>query len=782
MNLSRTVDHKGSKVLKVALSAAMAVAFAPVAAVPAFAAQSVGSSDAGVSALGINKDGTISYDGELKEDAAKPAKVTLWGADKYEFLRFVPGTSGTYCFSSAGTKADVAAELYDTVSSGSGVALGTKLTQGDNEDGINFKVYATLAAGTTYVLRVGISPSAKSGQTRGSADVSVAKAAADNLGSYEVELSAGAHYYSDEGLTAASPKLDVVVKSSIDGSVLSSENYDRALFKSAAGTLKAVSKITEAGSYALKVTAKKGNIAQVTGETVGYFDVLDAADIANYDFKYDSTLMFTNGQIASITAIAPVGCRYGSVDPVFTEANLKVVGWYKVTSNGKVGPALRDAPHAAGSYALRLSPVNAVGKTGFDTKSAVDLKFSIVTDSVAAPIANTGLVYTGKAQVGVPEGSGYKLSGISSATDAGDYKCTATPVTGYSWTDGTTEPKTLTWSIAKAKTAVPQPVSGLTYNGKLQTGVAKGDAYKLSGVSAAIEPGEYSCTATPTSNYLWEDGTSGAVTVKWSIAKGNPNIVATPASVIVDAGGKATVDLKQAGLSAYSVASSDNSVVTASVLGSKVTISAVKSGSAQVTVSTAATSRFDAGSAVVTVSVPLAAGVTESVPGATSSGVVNKYKVTTKASATDSKVVPAVAFVGTTAKSGKFSVPASVTLSDGISYKVTSIGGKALKGKKFSSITISKNATKIGKEAFAGCKKLKAITIPAKVKKIDAGALKGAGAKIATVKTAKLNKASIKGLVKGSKLTTIKCSGVNKKVKAKYTTWAKAYKPNIKVK
>ena len=59
---------------------------------------------------------------------------------------------------------------------------------------------------------------------------------------------------------------------------------------------------------------------------------------------------------------------------------------------------------------------------------------------------------------------------------------------------------------------------------------------------------------------------------------------------------------------------------------------------------------------------------------------------------------------------------------------------------------------------------------------------KGAGAKTAIVKTAKLNKASIKGLVKGSKLTTIKCSGVNKKVKAKYTTWAKACKPNIKVK
>ena len=37
MSLSRTMDRKGSKVLKVALSAALAVAFTPVAAAPALA-------------------------------------------------------------------------------------------------------------------------------------------------------------------------------------------------------------------------------------------------------------------------------------------------------------------------------------------------------------------------------------------------------------------------------------------------------------------------------------------------------------------------------------------------------------------------------------------------------------------------------------------------------------------------------------------------------------------------------------------------------------------------
>ena len=61
--------------------------------------------------------------------------------------------------------------------------------------------------------------------------------------------------------------------------------------------------------------------------------------------------------------------------------------------------------------------------------------------------------------------------------------------------------------------------------------------------------------------------------------------------------------------------------------------------------------------------------------------------------------------------------------------------------------------------------------------------LKGAKATRVTVETSKLTKASIMNLVKNSKLITIKCSGVNKKVKAYYSTWTKTYnKWNVKVK
>ena len=67
---------------------------------------------------------------------------------------------------------------------------------------------------------------------------------------------------------------------------------------------------------------------------------------------------------------------------------------------------------------------------------------------VAAPVAATGLAYTGKLQTGVAAATGYTVTG-GAATDAGDYTATATLADGYKWSDGTTEPKKIAWSIAK---------------------------------------------------------------------------------------------------------------------------------------------------------------------------------------------------------------------------------------------------------------------------------------------------------------------------------------------
>ena len=74
--------------------------------------------------------------------------------------------------------------------------------------------------------------------------------------------------------------------------------------------------------------------------------------------------------------------------------------------------------------------------------------------AVDAPVAATGLVYTGDELTGVVAANdGYVLSGDLKAVNAGTYIATATLAEGYKWSDDTTEPKTITWSIAKATNA-----------------------------------------------------------------------------------------------------------------------------------------------------------------------------------------------------------------------------------------------------------------------------------------------------------------------------------------
>ena len=725
-------------------------------------------------------------DNDLTKSAIETNKeISLDGKKTYALLTFTPAIKGMYCFKSTG--ADAAAELYN-INANKG--LGAKIASGDNEQNKNFRIFANLEASTTYVLRVAISADAASAADHGNVTVSVAQTDSTKLDSYVLSLPSNTYYYKDKQITA--DMLNAAAKSAVDGKTLDLKSYSKEIHAVQSDGTIANNKtdvIEAAGKYVLKVTDASNENA---GETLCYFDVLDNTKISDYRFTYNNTLVFASNQIASISSLAPKGYRYDDASKVCLDANNLSAEWIQVKDGAEV--ALSTAPAAVGNYIMRLTPNNAAvtGRpTNFATNgdgSTIDLKFSITRGKVAAPSARTGLTYTGSAQVGVPAGANYTLSGTASATNAGTYSCTATLAEGYSWTDGTTAPKTFTWSIAKAKIAVPSGNSGLTYNGKVQTGVTKSTSFTLTGTTTATEPGEYTCYATPASNYMWTDGTTATKTVKWTLGKADAAIVATPSTVVVESGDKATVALKQAGTAAYTVASADSKVATASVAGSSVSISAKGSGSTTVTVSTAATARYAASSTAITVCVPKDEDETGSavttVVGADGSitKVTNKFKVVTPYDASDSDVVPTVAFTGTSVKSGKVTVPSSVMLSDGITYKVTSIAPKAFKGAKITGVVIPKSVTKIGKDAFAGCKKLKTISFHNKVKSIGANVLKGSAAKSATLKSSKLSKTSIKNLVKGSKLTTVKCSGLSKKTKAKYAKWAKSYKKNVRFK
>lgn len=139
--------------------------------------------------------------------------------------------------------------------------------------------------------------------------------------------------------------------------------------------------------------------------------------------------------------------------------------------------------------------------------------------SVNVPAAVTGLVYNGNLQTGVSTADGYTLIG-NTATSAGNYTATATLRSGYKWSDNTTAPKTISWSISKATPTVTAPsASAITSGQALSTSILSGGQALLNGrtvqgtfawENSAVVPAvsdsnktEYNVTFTPsdTTNY-----------------------------------------------------------------------------------------------------------------------------------------------------------------------------------------------------------------------------------------------------------------------------------------
>lgn len=108
---------------------------------------------------------------------------------------------------------------------------------------------------------------------------------------------------------------------------------------------------------------------------------------------------------------------------------------------------------------------------------------------------------------------------------------------------------------------------------------------------------------------------------------------------------------------------------------------------------------------------------------------------------------------------GKIVIPDTVKI-DGITYKVTAIAPKAMKGnKKVTGLTIGKNVRTIGRQAFYGCSKLKKIVI--KTKKLSSGAIgKQAFKNISKKAVIKVPKSKVKKYK-----TILKTKGIGKKVK-----------------
>jgi hypothetical protein len=226
----------------------------------------------------------------------------------------------------------------------------------------------------------------------------------------------------------------------------------------------------------------------------------DAAKAANYIVRCadDVTPLKADGTALDTSHGYPVAHEGDRVLVTATNGN-------KVTAAYNGGVALTDKD-ADGNFYVTVPRGGGIDLTA-------DIGDVPAHDPVAVPAGKT-LTYNGKAQTGVEPGTGYTLSGTTSATNAGAYEATATLKAGYKWTDGTTAAKTVPWKINKANAKVTKALKK-TYKVK----ALKKKAQKFTAVKLATD-GKVTYKVTKKDAKKVLSFKKGKVTVKKGAKKG----------------------------------------------------------------------------------------------------------------------------------------------------------------------------------------------------------------------------------------------------------------------
>lgn len=246
-----------------------------------------------------------------------------------------------------------------------------------------------------------------------------------------------------------------------------------------------------------------------------------------------------------------------------------------------------------------LNQIGTCVEAAQNAQTAADAALKAVSGIVytinVLPSQNGTLTYNGQAQS--PSWNAYNpealtLGGVTTGTNAGTYTATFTPKGKYKWADGTQTAKEVTWTISAATMTIPTQSNSLTYTGSAQSPTWNNyDSGKmtLGGTTSGTNAGSYNATFTPKTNYKWADGSTGAKTVAWSIAKAAGSLSLNKTSIKLTAAKTTdTITVTRAGNGTITATSNAPTVASVSVSGGVVTVTAKGKGSATITVSVAA--------------------------------------------------------------------------------------------------------------------------------------------------------------------------------------------------
>ena len=251
------------------------------------------------------------------------------------------------------------------------------------------------------------------------------------------------------------------------------------------------------------------------------------------------------------------------------------------------------------AHPFLLGQINTCVEAAQNAQDAADAALEAV-NSIAftinvVPTQNGTLTYNGQAQS--PSWNSYDpnaltLGGVTTGTNAGTYTATFTPKEKYQWSDGSKTAREVTWTIGRASMPVPSQSGSLTYTGAAQSPTwANYDSGKmtLGGTTSGTNAGSYNATFTPGANYKWNDGTTNAKTVAWTIGKAAGSLSLNKSSISLNVSKMSdTITVTRAGNGTISAVSNAPGVASVSVSGNVVTVTGKAKGNATVTVSVAA--------------------------------------------------------------------------------------------------------------------------------------------------------------------------------------------------
>ena len=177
------------------------------------------------------------------------------------------------------------------------------------------------------------------------------------------------------------------------------------------------------------------------------------------------------------------------------------------------------------TYYISLFPYSTDGAINYNAVNRISAVPDYI-ETLLIPNQAEALTYNGSSQTptwGNYHSNKMTVSGTTNGTNAGNYIATFTLHEDYIWADGTTEAKSVTWTIGRQSIPdVPSQNNTLAYTGSSQSPTWSGyDSSKMSisGTTSGVNAGTYYVSFTPLSNYQWSDGSVNAKSVAWTIYK-----------------------------------------------------------------------------------------------------------------------------------------------------------------------------------------------------------------------------------------------------------------------